>query len=89
MPREANFPIKKHPQPSAVAIDRKEADEGRMPIFKLEPITDQRASPSWEATSLGEVCWIDARSEDDARTTVEGETLRMVDRRPGQPMTVF
>lgn len=60
-----------------------------MPIYKLEPIRECVESSSWEATSLNQVCWINARSEDDARITLEGETLKMVDRKPGQPMTVF
>jgi hypothetical protein len=50
-----------------------------MPTFYLEPKNGDISDPSWEASYLKEGCWVEAKTEELARSHVEGATLRMLD----------
>jgi hypothetical protein len=56
-----------------------------MPIFYLAPREESSADPRWEATSLKEGCWVEARTAEEARLKVEMATIAMVDFVPGRP----
>jgi hypothetical protein len=57
-----------------------------MPIFYLEPKNGDTSDPSWEASSLKEGCWTEAKTTEQARHKVEGASLKMVDMKPGKPV---
>ncbi len=55
-----------------------------MPVFKLEPVGEKTSDERWATSTLCETCWVNARSDIDARVAIEGATIRMVDVRPGE-----
>jgi hypothetical protein len=61
----------------------------QMPVYKLTPALEHVASPSWKASTLRDACWIDAESEELARVLIEGQTLKRIDAKPGEPLNVF
>jgi hypothetical protein len=60
-----------------------------MPVFYLEPKNGDTTDPSWEASYLKEGCWTEAATEQLARRQVEGATLKVLSRKPHEPMNIF
>jgi hypothetical protein len=55
-----------------------------MPVFRLAPIDIRASDEKWQASTLKEPLWVEARDDLAARHLVEAATLTMVDVRPGR-----
>jgi hypothetical protein len=49
-----------------------------MSTYYLEPSNGDTSDPSWEASTLTEGCWTEARSEELARRQVEQATFKAI-----------